>query len=668
LKKSGNSDAHNSEVVWLKNRVAELENQTDLVLLKSPVFGKAIFESIHDGISVLNPELTILQTNGLMREWYAENMPLEGKKCYEVYRNRKVPCNPCPTQRCLKSGKTERDIVPGLPGSALEWIELSCFPAVNSETGDVTVVVEFIRDITERKRIEDALRESEFRFRTLIQTAPVYFVTIDPEGRTVLMNEPMLEAIGYTQNEVVGKDYLNTFVPESERVELSAIFAKLHNENEQTLNRNHIVTRDGSELLVEWHGRPVYDDKGDFEYFFGVGLDITERSKAVVEKNRLEEQFRQVQKLESIGRLAGGIAHDLNNLLSPILGYGEMLLENADEDDARREPLEEIVAASIRARDLVSQLLAFSRRQTLKFVPVDLNTLLKQFSKLLRHAIGENIIIRLLLAESLPLIRGDTGQLEQIIMNLAVNARDAMPDGGELIIKTARVELDETFTSVHKYVIPGTHVMLAISDTGSGMDSATREHVFEPFFTTKDKGKGTGLGLSTVYGIVKQHNGYIWVYSEPGQGTTFKIYIPVSADFSEQITDPKKTSGNLRGTETILLVEDNEQVRNLAVSILTREGYHILAADSGKEALKLLDINKERVHLLLTDVVMAGMNGKQLFDQISRLHPKVRALYMSGFTDNVIIHNGVVNEGVNFIQKPFTVKALTSKVRETLDN
>jgi len=394
----------------------------------------------------------------------------------------------------------------------------------------------------------------------------------------------------------------------------------------------------------------------------------TEKRLAVAEAERehLEEQFRQAQKLESIGRLAGGVAHDLNNLLSPILGYGELLLLEKTDADRRRESVEQILKAGRRARDLVRQLLAFSRRQTLQFRSLDLNFLLKNFEKLLRRTIREDVVIRTLPADPLPFIKGDMGQLEQVLMNLAVNAQDAMPDGGALTIETGQVELDETYASERDGVTPGPYVRLTVSDTGTGMDQSTLGQLFEPFFTTKEFHEGTGLGLSTVYGIVKQHGGNVWAYSEPGLGSTFKVYLPVS---TEALQEEKSTPGSepRGGSETILLVEDNEEVRELTLAILKRNGYPVLVAESGPEALSLLEHHDGPLHLILTDVVMPGMNGRQLFDQVFALYPDAKALYMSGYTRDVIAHRGVIDAGVNFIQKPFSVKLLTTRVREVLD-
>ncbi len=394
---------------------------------------------------------------------------------------------------------------------------------------------------------------------------------------------------------------------------------------------------------------------------------LDQQRMAEVEKKKLEQQFHQAQKLESIGRLAGGVAHDLNNLLAPILGYGEMLLEETIGNDPRREPVQEIVKAGVRARDLVRQLLAFSRKQTLEFQPVILNSLLNDFEKLLRRTIREDVAIHMALAPSLPLIQGDVGQLEQVIMNLAVNAQDAMPGGGELTIETALVDLEESDTVDEEGVTAGPYVMLALRDTGCGMDSETRERLFEPFFTTKAKDKGTGLGLATVYGIVKQHRGTVRVDSHPGIGSTFQVYLPVSEADGVKKQDGKRPALDLKGSETILLVEDNREVRNLAHAILKREGYTVLVAEDGNKAIEILERHEGPVNLLLTDVIMPEMDGKELYERVSAVCPDVKALYMSGYTDDVIAPHGVLEDGVQFIQKPFSVKYLATKVREVLD-
>ena len=393
-----------------------------------------------------------------------------------------------------------------------------------------------------------------------------------------------------------------------------------------------------------------------------------ERTDALEALHNTEKQLLQSQKLEAVGRLAGGISHDFNNLLTVILGYSDIMKRNLPEDHPLRRNVEEIVRASERAASLTRQLLAFSRKQVMQPKVFDLNTVVTDLEKMLRRMIGEDIELRVSLQDELGNIKADPVQLEQVIMNLVVNARDAMPKGGKLSIETTNVDLDEAYARDHVSVVPGDYVMLAISDTGCGMNEETSQHIFEPFFTTKEQGKGTGLGLSMVYGIVRQSGGNIWVYSEEGRGTTFKIYFPrVMAHAEER----KRISGALdgpRGSETILLVEDAELVRNLARQVLEGAGYRVLEAASAEAAIALCErINGDRIDLLLTDVIMPGMSGNEMSHVLLKKHPGMPVLYMSGYTDEAIVQHGVLEAGINFLQKPFTPAALALKVREVLD-
>jgi PAS domain S-box-containing protein len=524
------------------------------------------------------------------------------------------------------------------------------------------------RDVTERRQVEMDLRRRTEELEVAQQVAKLGSFVLYPETESLVWSRELYR--------IFGQD------PEAGPPSVAEHFDLVHPED---LNRcaeavDRALTRgEGYDIQFRLLGpggkikhlrtlaRVDLDGGGKVERIFGTTQDITDQVRLQEEKARLETQFHQSQKLESVGRLAGGVAHDLNNLLAPILGYGEMLLENLWEEDSRRAPVEEMIQSGVRARDLVRQLLAFSRKQVLEFKPVDLNQILEQFEKLLRRTIREDVAMTIAPAPSIPLIRADTGQLEQVIMNLAVNAQDAMPEGGELTIETAATELDAAYAAKRSDVTSGPYVMLSVSDTGSGMDAETRSRLFEPFFTTKGKEKGTGLGLATVYGIVRQHGGNIWVYSEQGRGTTFKIYLPVSGDATLAVEPDSPETTDLQGAETILLVEDNEQVRDLTRAILRRQGYEVIQAANGEEALAVLDGRPEPIHLLLTDVIMPGMSGKDLFNRVVKRVPRVKVLYMSGYTDNVIAHRGVIDKGVNFIQKPFPVKVLAAKVREVLN-
>jgi len=395
--------------------------------------------------------------------------------------------------------------------------------------------------------------------------------------------------------------------------------------------------------------------------------EIGERERTEAALHRSEEQLRQSQKLEAIGRLAGGIAHDFNNLLTVILSYSDILLHGDIPAGPVRNGLEEIKAAGVRAATLTHQLLAFSRQQVLEPKVLDVNEVLTELSQMLKRVLGEDIELRLLLAPALDRVKADRGQLDQVVMNLVVNARDAMPQGGRLSIETANVALDETAGQNHFDVRPGSYVMLAVSDTGVGMDAATKAQVFEPFFTTKERGKGTGLGLSTVFGIVKQSGGSIYLYSEPGVGTTFKIYFPLAEGPLGRTERPSAETRGARGSETILLVEDEEQVREVAAAILRAAGFHVLVAATPAEAILLCEESPERIDLLLTDVIMPKLNGRQLAERIRLLRPEVGVLYMSGYTDDMILNNGTLEVGASFIQKPMMPDSLTRKVRDVLD-
>jgi len=509
-----------------------------------------------------------------------------------------------------------------------------------------------------------AQRESDTRFRILVEAAPMSILLMR-DGKFVYGNSESARLLGLdSTRDIVGMDALIHIAPEFRDI-VRARMDRFENGEPNSPIEVQLITSSGARVWIVSASVPILLDGKPTAVI--VGQNITAQKRSEADRLRLEQQLHQAQKLESVGRLAGGVAHDLNNLLSPILGYSEMLLEDPVTKNSPQEALESIFNAGIRARDLVHQLLAFSRKQALEFKLIELNTLLKNFKKLLRRTIREDISIHMALASSLPQINGDVGQLEQVVMNLAVNAQDAMPDGGQLTIGTAPIDLDDRSAAQHEGVSAGKYVMLVVSDDGCGMDSGTRAQIFEPFFTTKGKDQGTGLGLATVYGIVRQHGGNIWVSSKPGSGTTFRIYLPVSTETSGRPERVSKAPGDLSGSETVLLVEDNKEVRGLALTILKREGYTVLTAASGPEALALLDQHAGSLQLLLTDVIMPKMNGKQLFDRISGEYPEVKVLYMSGYTENVIVHHGVMTPGVQFIQKPFSVKALTAKVRQVLD-
>jgi PAS domain S-box-containing protein len=504
---------------------------------------------------------------------------------------------------------------------------------------------------------QEGLRRSETNFRSLVTNAPYGICRCDAAGILLGVNPAMVKMLGFTaQEELTGKNSANLYADAQHWFKVAdALRAEQHFNNLDAV----WIRKDGTPVTVRLSGRTIRDQENTFFELFAE--DVTER-------RTLELQLRQSQKMEAVGRLAGGIAHDFNNLLMVISGYSELLLDRIDPGDpSMRGPAREIASAAGRATTLTRQLLAFSRKQMMMPKVLDLNGVVSENLKMLNRLIGEDVELVMVPGGDLWRVKADPGQIEQVIMNLAVNARDAMPNGGKLTIETANVTLDEGYARQHAPVAPGEYVMLALSDTGAGMDSETQSHIFEPFYTTKGP-KGTGLGLSTVYGIVKQSGGYIWVYSEPGKGSTFKIYLPRVTEAGEAAAaSTVQTQATVPGQETILLVEDEATVRKLARECLQLQGYVVLEAVEGAAALQLAQMHPGPIHLLLTDVIMPGMTGRELASRLSRSRPGIKVLYMSGYTENVIGHNGMLDAGVMLLQKPFSLPTLRAKVREVLE-
>jgi PAS domain S-box-containing protein len=514
-------------------------------------------------------------------------------------------------------------------------------------------------NVTERVRAEEALRASEQRLRTLFETVNLIVLVLDGQGRVDYVNPYFLRLTGYTRDEAVGSEWFRQFLPEAQRPPMHAVFRELIERELHPHYQNPVLTKAGEERMISWHNTVLRDPDGRAVGTLSVGEDITERLG-------LEDRFRQAQKMEAVGRLAGGVAHDFNNVLTAIFGYTDLLEGELPPGPAHND-LEEIRAATTRAANLTRQLLAFSRRQVLQPAVLNLNHVVENLQKMLPRLIGEDVELRTALAPDLGNASADPGQIEQVIVNLAVNARDAMPTGGRLTIETANADLSDEYAEGHQPVVPGRYVMLAVSDTGIGMAPEIRGRIFEPFFTTKDKGKGTGLGLSTVYGIVKQSGGYIWVYSEPAHGATFKIYLPRVDAPVEAPAPPRPRGPAPAGTGTILVAEDDDLLRPLIRSILEVHGYKVLDAPNARAALARAREHAGDIHLLVTDVVMPGESGRQLARQLLDVRPKLRVLYVSGYTDDAIVHHGMLEPGLHYLQKPFTPAALVGKVRDVLE-
>jgi two-component system cell cycle sensor histidine kinase/response regulator CckA len=507
----------------------------------------------------------------------------------------------------------------------------------------------------ERKRSEERARESEARLRVLIEQLPAVLWTVDKNLRFTSAVGAGLTRLGLKPNQVVGMTLAEYF--ETRDQSFMPIAAHIR-----------AIAGDPVSFPVEWkkgsyacHVEPLRDSSGGVQGAICMALDVTDRKQ-------LEEQFRQAQKMEAVGRLAGGIAHDFNNLLMVIQGYADLLADRLPVGEALHRNAEQIQTAAQRAAGLTQQLLAFSRKQILAPKVLNVHSVVADMSKMLQRLIGEDIELETSSKPDLWLVKADRSQIEQVVMNLAVNARDAMPKGGRLMIETANVEFDASVSHSPAVVAPGKYVMLAVTDNGCGMDTKTQAHIFEPFFTTKEKGKGTGLGLATVYGVVKQSGGYVWVYSEPGHGTTFKIYLPRIEDEAAAPARDRSVKPDAlpRGSEVVLLVEDEAGVRELAREYLEMTGYSVIVAPDGHTAIELASMHKGPIHLLMTDMVMPGIGGRELAERVLGIRPEIRILYMSGYTDQSVVHQGILGTDAPLLQKPFTLATLTTKLREIL--
>jgi two-component system, cell cycle sensor histidine kinase and response regulator CckA len=522
----------------------------------------------------------------------------------------------------------------------------------------LTFVSQQLASAVEHQGNQEALRRSESRYRSLVQSAVYGIYRSSLEGKFLDVNPALIAMLGYfSADEVLALDpQRGIFVDPEEQ-------AQLMSQLQQGARLDNMEVRwkrkDGSTITVRLNGRAITISEHAERVLEVIAEDITER-------RILEDQFRQAQKMEAVGRLAGGVAHDFNNLLMVISGYAEILLEHTAGNDVLYPKVAAIQQAADRATTLTRQLLAFSRKQLLELKVVDINAIVKELERLLRPLIGENTELVTRLASGLGKTRADAGQIEQVIMNLVVNAKDAMPEGGKITIHTANVNADESPRREYGHIQPGLYIMLAIADTGHGMDKETQARIFEPFFTTKEKGKGTGLGLSTVYGIVKQTGGYVFVQSELNRGTTFRIYFPRVPDETESIESPLLSRSGTSGSETVLLVEDDESVRQLVRETLEAKGYKVLEADNGQAALRIASAHPGSIDMLITDVVMPGMSGRELAKALGASHPQTRILFLSGYTEDAIVHHGVLQPGTVFLEKPFTLQSLAAKVREVL--
>ena len=530
---------------------------------------------------------------------------------------------------------------------------------LNDANNNVVGVIGIALDSTDRVQAQEALRKSEASYRSLIEEAPYGICRCTANGAFTLVNRAFIQILGCkTEQDAVGLNLANDVFEDTQAH--AKFVEELSKQGSLEGVEAHWKRHDGKPIDVHLAGRAVQDSSGQIAYFEVIVEDVSDRK-------HLELQLRQSQKMQAIGQLAGGVAHDFNNLLMVVKGHLELILAGMKPSDPLFLRLDQVQKAANRASSLTRQLLAFSRQQVLQRQILDLNAVIAGMIQMLSRLIGENIELVFRPGSVLGRVKADSGQIEQVLLNLVVNARDAMPSGGRLIIETANVELDESYGQKRTVVKPGPYVMLAVSDTGVGMDAATQTRIFEPFFTTKEAGKGTGLGLSTVYGVVKQSEGYVWAYSEVGHGTSFKIYLPLAVDTAESTKPVVSTPAPAPGTETILLVEDEESVRSLVCDFLQSTGHTVLQAQDGQDAISLAESHEGRIDLLISDVVMPRMNGRELSIELRKRLPNLKVLFISGYTDDAVFRAGVLEGDVAFLQKPFTLRGLSSKIRDVLD-
>jgi PAS domain S-box-containing protein len=621
---------------------------------------RVAMESTEDGMAILDTNGSHVYANSAFARMVGlpNAQAVLGKTWQQIYDPRDVALLQAEVRESvLKTGKWSGQVALHRGGNTSLPIEMTV--TAMGQGGTVCVA----RDISDRLNAEHARAEAEVKYRTLIEqvAAISYIAEIGVHGQWLYVS-PQVEAIlGYSTEEWLAesRDWLRHVPPEDHPIIISAEERSGRGEPFQAEYR---MMRKGGETIWVSDTAVVVRGSDSHPVMEGLIVDITDRKL-------LENQLQQARKMEAVGRLAGGVAHDFNNLLTIIKGYLEMALQRCLDRPELHSDIRRIEEAADRAVTLVRQLLAFSRKQVLRPKILDLNAIVLNLDQLLRRLMSENIEMKTFVSQDVGAIKADPGQIEQVIMNLVVNARDALPEGGRILIETSNVDLDSTYTRDHAIVVPGPYVLLAVTDTGIGMTPDTVANIFEPFYTTKESGHGTGLGLSTVYGIVKQSGGYIWVYSELGKGTTFKVYLPRVAEAVQVSAPPAITLASTarKGHETILLVEDEPDVRELTQMVLSERGYTVIEAPTPAEAERLAEKNGSEIHLLLTDVVMPGISGGELAKRLTGRYPNLRVLFMSGYTYNVFAQDGTLAEGIFFLQKPFTPQVLTEKVREALD-
>jgi PAS domain S-box-containing protein len=647
----------NDKVLKKTNEMTDKLQETLLIVEEEKTKSDAIIAGIGDAISIQATNYKILYQNQVHKDIIGDHV---GDYCYQAYENRDSVCEGCPVTMCFQDGNIHKAERSTIIDKGEIHVEVTASP-LKTSSGEIISGIEVVRDVTERKTLEERLRIQRNQAQQYLDVAGVILLVLDKYQNITLINKKGYEILGYQEGELIGKNWFDLCIPDKMRKDVKDVFDRfMAGELELTeYYENSVTTKNGDERIIAWHYSILRDEQNNITGVLSSGEDITEKKK-------LEAQLLHAQKMEAVGQLAGGVAHDFNNILTAIVGYGNITQKQLDKDNPLRANLDKILSAAEKATHLTQSLLAFSRKKIIETKLVGLNNIVKGIEQILLRIIGEDIELRTQLTAGHLAIYAERGQLEQVLMNLATNARDAMPDGGRLLIETKQVEIDSKFEKTHEYCKPGRYAHLIVSDTGEGIDEGTRERIFEPFFTTKEVGKGTGLGLSMTYGIVKQHNGYINVSSKLGEGTTFQIYLPlIQAEVEETISEELPTPEG--GTETILFAEDDENIREFMKEALTAHGYNIIDSYDGEDAINKFIENEENIQLLISDVIMPKKNGKEVYDEIRKIRPDMKALFLSGYAEDKIQKKGVLEEGLHFVYKPISLNDLLLKVREVLD-
>lgn len=636
-------------------------------LLESEAQKKAILDGSIDRIRLVDRDMRIIWANRTTA--LEANVPAEelvGHQCFEIFVGRDTPCPECPAAKAVKSGKTEHTIIHHAQSRDMKgesyWDSYAV--PIKDKSDNVIQVIQLIRNITEYRKAESAKRESERKYQTLFEDSIDAIYITKKGGAFIDANPSFLKLFGYNWEEITKINARDFYADPDDRGRFEK---EVEKNGSVTGFPVKLVKKDGEKIDCLITASTRRDENGAVSSYQGLIRDITEKKRADEKKEQLETQLLHAQKMEAIGTLAGGIAHDFNNILQAISGYSQILLIGKEKDNPDYTKLKAIEKSALRAANLTSQLLIFGRKVSAKLRPLDINQELMQVTEMLGHTIPKMIAIEVNLGKDIKIINADKTQIEQIIMNLAINARDAMPDGGKVIFETKNVFIDEGYMKTHLGAVPGSYVLLSVSDTGYGIDKESVEHIFEPFYTTKERGKGTGLGLAMVYGIVKSHYGYIMCYSEEGEGTTFKIYFPVMEIETKELQNQEKTMDVRGGNETLLIVDDEENLREIGKEMLAKFGYTTLTAANGEEALKIYRKRKDEIELIIMDLIMPGIGGKKCLEEIIKIDPHARVIIASGYSDNGHTQEIFTAGAKGFINKPYDINQILKVIREVLD-